>query len=53
MIGSIVGGAMKLGAGIFGGISAARAMRNVKSNLEQQKKDNQNWYDKNYNEHAV
>jgi hypothetical protein len=53
MIGSIVGGAMKLGAGIFGGISAARAMRNVKSNLEQQKKDNQNWYDKNYNEDAT
>ena len=53
MIGSIVGGAMKLGAGIFGGISASRALRNVKSNLEQQKKDNQNWYDKNYNEDAT
>lgn len=53
MIGSIIGGAMKLGAGIFGGISAARAARKMKENIEQQKAENQRWYDKNYNEDAT
>mgnify|MGYP000996967107 CR=1 FL=1 len=36
-VGSIIGGAMKLGAGIFGGISAARAARKMKENIEQQR----------------
>jgi len=44
---------MKLGAGIFGGISAARAARKMKANIEQQKAENQRWYDKNYNEDAT
>lgn len=33
---------------IFGGIQASKAMRNVKNNLNDQKKKNQDWYDRNY-----
>lgn len=38
---------------IFGGISASKAMKKVKSNLQQQKQANQNWYDRRYNEDAT
>lgn len=53
LIGSIVGGAMNVGASIFGGIKNAKAMKEVQANLEQQKKDNQNWYDRRYNENPT
>lgn len=53
LIGSIVGGAMNVGASIFGGIKNAKAMKEVQANLEQQKKDNQNWYDRRYNEDST
>lgn len=53
LIGSIVGGAMNIGASIFGGIKNAKAMKEVQANLEQQKKDNQNWYDRRYNEDST
>lgn len=38
---------------IFGGISASKAMKKVKRNLEAQKKANQDWYDRRYNEDAT
>ena len=38
---------------IFGGISASKAMKNVKKNLQAQKQANQNWYDQRYNEDAT
>lgn len=35
---------------IFGGLSASKAIKNVKKNLQSQKQINQNWYDRRYNE---
>lgn len=53
MIGSILGGALALGSSLFGGLSASKAMKSVKSNLEEQQAENQNWYDRRYNEDAT
>lgn len=53
MIGSLVGGALKVGAGIFGGISASKAMKRVKRDLQNQQKENRDWYDRRYNEDAT
>lgn len=53
LIGSIAGGALGAAGSIFGGISASKAMRRVKKNLQVQKQANQNWYDRRYNEDAT
>lgn len=53
MIGSLIGGALKLGGSIFGGISASKAMKKVQKNLENQQRENQDWYDRMYNEDAT
>lgn len=53
LIGSIAGGALGAAGSIFGGISANKAMRRVKKNLQAQKEANQNWYDRRYNEDAT
>lgn len=53
MIGSIIGGAMKIGGSIFGGISASKAMKKVKGNIEEQRRRNQDWYDRRFNEDAT
>ncbi|MCH5233580.1 MAG: hypothetical protein J1E78_08075 [Muribaculaceae bacterium] len=53
MIGSIIGGAVGALGSIFGGISASKAMKKVKGNLEEQKQENQAWYDRRYNEDAT
>ena len=53
IIGSAVGGALGIGASIFGGISASKAMKKVKKNLEDQVRENQDWYDRKYNEDAT
>lgn len=53
IIGSAIGGALGVGAGIFGGISASKAMKKVKRNLQGQLRENQNWYDRRYNEDAT
>lgn len=52
-LGSLIGGAMKIGGSIFGGIKASQAMKQVEKNLNQQMQDNQNWYDRRYNEDAT
>lgn len=49
LIGSAVGAA----AGIAGGIFQARAMKKIKKNIEAQRKKNQDWYDRRYNEDAT
>lgn len=53
----IIGGAIGAGLGavgsIFGGISASKAMKRVKQNLQEQKNKNQDWYDRRYNEDAT
>lgn len=53
LFGSIAGGALGAAGSIFGGISASKAMRRVKKNLQAQKQANQNWYDRRYNEDAT
>ena len=52
-LGSLIGGAMKIGGSIFGGIKAGQAMKQVQKNLEQQQRENQDWYDRRYNEDAT
>lgn len=53
IIGSAIGGSLGIGASIFGGISASKAMKKVKQNIEGQMQENQNWYDRRYNEDAM
>lgn len=53
LFGSIAGGALGVAASMFGGISASKAMRRVKEQLQAQKQANQNWYDRRYNEDAT
>lgn len=53
MIGSLIAGAIGIGSSIFGGIKASQAMKGVKANIEQQRRDNQAWYDRRYNEDAT
>ncbi len=50
MLGSIIGGALKVGGTIFGGASAARKAREARRNLESAIHDNENWYAMRYNE---
>lgn len=53
MIGSLVGAGLSAVGSVFGGISASKAMKKVKKNLEAQKQANQDWYDRRYNEDAT
>jgi hypothetical protein len=53
MIGSLIGAGVSAIGNIFGGVKASQAMKKVKSNLEQRKRDNQAWYDRRYNEDAT
>lgn len=50
---SNVGGALGVAGSVFGGISQARAARKVQANLQNQLQDNQDWYDRRYNEDAT
>ncbi len=52
-IGSLIGGAIGIGSSIYGGIKASQAMRKVKGNIEQQRRENEDWYDRRYNEDAT
>lgn len=53
MIGSIVGAGLSAVGSIFGGISASKAMKKIKKNLEKQQRDNEAWYNRRYNEDAT
>lgn len=53
MIESLVGAGLSAVGSIFGGISASKAMKKVKKNLQAQKQANQDWYDRRYNEDAT
>ena len=50
VIGSAIGGSIGIAAGIFGGVSASRAMKKVKANIEQQRRENRDLYDRRINE---
>lgn len=49
----LIGSAIGAVGAIFGGISASKAIKKVKKNIEAQRKKNQNWYDRRYNEDAT
>lgn len=53
IFGSAIGGALGIGGAIFGGISASKAMKRAKEMVEEQKKENQDWYNRRYNEDAT
>lgn len=53
LISGLIGGAAGIAGSIFGGISASKAMKNVKNNLNEQRMSNQAWYDRRYNEDAT
>lgn len=53
MIGSLIGAGISAAGSIFGGIQASKAMKQVKSNIQDQRNKNQNWYDRRYNEDAT
>lgn len=53
MLGSIIGGAMKAVGGIFGGIKASKAAREQNRRINQLNQENQDWYDRRYNEDAT
>ncbi len=50
MIGAIIGGALSLGSAIANGISGNKARKAQREALERQKKDNEAWYNRKYNE---
>lgn len=49
----LIGSAIGAAGSIFGGISASRAAKKAKKNIEAQRKKNQDWYDRRYNEDAT
>lgn len=53
MIGSLVGAGLSAVGSIFGGISASKAMKEVRNNLQARKQENRDWYDRRYNEDAT
>ena len=52
-IGSLISGALTLGSSIYGGIAASRAMKNVKNNIKDQQRENEDWFNRRYNEDAT
>lgn len=49
----LIGSAIGAAGSIFGGISASKAMKRAKKNVETQRQKNQDWYDRRYNEDAT
>ena len=49
----LIGAALGAAGSIFGGISASKAMKRAKANVERQMRENQDWYDRRYNEDAT
>lgn len=53
MLGSIIGGAVGALGGVLGGVSKNNAIREQMKLIAQQQRDNQDWYDRRYNEDAT
>jgi len=49
----LIGAAIGAAGSIFGGISASKAIKKQKRMIQQQMKENQDWYDRRYNEDAT
>lgn len=52
-LGSLIGTAIGLAGSIYGGIKASQAAKKVKNNVEKQQRENQDWFDRRYNEDAT
>lgn len=46
----LLGSALGVAGSIFGGISASKAMKKVQRNIENQQRENQDWFDRRHNE---
>lgn len=53
MLGGIIGGAAGLAGGILGGISKNKMLKKQMRMVNEQKKENQDWFDRRYNEDAT
>lgn len=53
MISGIIGAAAGAAGGILGGISKNKMLKKQMKMVNEQKKENQNWYDRRYNEDAT
>lgn len=53
MLGGIIGSAVGAIGGIFGGISRNKALKKATARVEARKKENQDWYDRRYNEDST
>ena len=49
----LVGAAIGAAGSILGGLAASKAMKKARQGIERQMRDNQNWYDRRYNEDAT
>ena len=53
MLGGIIGGAAGALGGTFGGISKNKMLKKQTAMIKEQKRENQDWYDRRYNEDAT
>lgn len=53
MSGGLVGAGLSAVGGIFGGISASKAMKKVRNNIQERQQTNEAWYNRRYNEDAT
>lgn len=53
MLGGIIGAAAGAAGGILGGISRNKALKQQMKMVNEQKKENQDWYDRRYNEDST
>lgn len=53
VLGGIIGAGLGAFGSIFGNMSASKAMKRVKKNLNEQQKNNRDWYNRRYNEDAT
>ena len=49
----LIGTALGAIGSIYGGIKASQAMKQVRNNIQQQQQENQDWYNRRYNEDAT
>lgn len=52
-IGSVIGAGMNAAASIYGGIKNAKSYKDVINSIKQQQQDNQDWFDRRYNEDST
>lgn len=53
ILGGIIGAGLGVAGSIIGGKAASSAVKSAKGNLQAQRKKNQDWYDRRYNEDAT